>query len=658
MGRRAARRHRGSGHRQDPGHRRARPVSPRDPRRVRLDGGRRPDPRRARTSRCALRGPAGPGTGPRPDLQRQGGPGAVGAPGGRPRSGGPGASARLELPQLLPPGPDRTRRRGRAPGPAGRPRRGRPAPPPARPVAGPAADLPLEPGRRRGLVAGPVRRVHQPGQGRARHAGPGRRVRRLRGCRLRGRVRPGRAGDRATAWPRQPRAGTRGAQGLRPLPGGRAGPGGTSVRARADRRGCPKDRRQGGPTDRRRHRFRPEHQALHARRAGRDRGARRHLRGRRSSPRGPPVPRAGPRLPGLPGRAGAARSARLRGADRRGHRSLPGPAQRPAALPAPVSLPAGRRVPGRERRPDRARGDARADARPARQRDGRGRRRPVDLPLPGRQLRRLRRVRPPVRPGPDPRSGRHAAGTADPPPARGEPPFRWARPDGRQPDHRAERDALRAGQAPRHQARRRAAGGADRLRRPGRRGGHDRRPDPGPDDRAFERRRAPCDGRRRGPRRWCRPRPALVGHRDPLPQAQAPRGDRRPAPRRGHPVHGGRRAVALRDARDPRPRADPPGDRRSAPGHRPRADALGGAVAARRARDPGGRPDGPLRPAPPHRGDPRGRRVGPGRRRPDRWGRARSGATAPSRTRRTGTTRAGRASSRGRSTSWPMARSR
>ena len=53
----------------------------------------------------------------------------------------------------------------------------------------------------------------------------------------------------------------------------------------------------------------------------------------------------------------------------------------------------------------------------------------------------------------------------------------------------------------------------------------------------------------------------LVGVRGPLPQAPPPRGDRRAATRGGHPVQRRRRAVALRDAGDPRPRAEPAGDR-------------------------------------------------------------------------------------------------
>ncbi len=79
--------------------------------------------------------------------------------------------------------------------------------------------------------------------------------------------------------------------------------------------------------------------------------------------------------------------------------------------------------------------------------------------------------------------------------------------------------------------------------------------------------------------RWTR-------RRRPVPQAQAPRGDRRPAARRGHPVHGRRRAVPVRDAGDPRPRAAPARDRRPARRRRARPDDDRRAVAARRARDP------------------------------------------------------------------------
>ena len=53
----------------------------------------------------------------------------------------------------------------------------------------------------------------------------------------------------------------------------------------------------------------------------------------------------------------------------------------------------------------------------------------------------------------------------------------------------------------------------------------------------------------------------LVGRRGPLSQAQAPQRDRRPPARRGDPVHGRGRPVAVRDSRGPRSRAEPAGDR-------------------------------------------------------------------------------------------------
>ncbi len=101
-----------------------------------------------------------------------------------------------------------------------------------------------------------------------------------------------------------------------------------------------------------------------------------------------------PRLPRIPGGARNARRARLRRADQPRHAPVQAEAQRPAPLPAPVPLHPGRRVPGRQHRPDRAHRAARAHAGPTGQRHGRRRRRPVDLPLPRRQLRGLRRVRP------------------------------------------------------------------------------------------------------------------------------------------------------------------------------------------------------------------------------------------------------------------------
>ena len=186
----------------------------------------------------------------------------------------------------------------------------------------------------------------------------------------------------------------------------------------------------------------------------------------------------------------------------------------------------------------------------------------------------------------DPRPDRPSAGPAAASPDRAELPLERERPDDRQPPDRQKPGPLRARQAPADRSARRSAGRAHRLRRPGGRGGRHRRRDPRP--------------RRRGA--------ALVGCRGPLSQAQAPRRDRGSAARRGHPVHGGRRAVAVRDARDPRPRAVPPGDRRRVRRRRPDPDDDRRPVAARRARDPPRRPDGQVRPAPPHRRDPRDRR--------------------------------------------------
>ncbi len=85
---------------------------------------------------------------------------------------------------------------------------------------------------------------------------------------------------------------------------------------------------------------------------------------------------------------GRARRARLRGADRTRHPAVQDPPQRPAPLAAPVPVHPGGRVPGCERRPDRAHRAPGPHAGPPGQRDGGGRRRPVHLPLPRRQLSR------------------------------------------------------------------------------------------------------------------------------------------------------------------------------------------------------------------------------------------------------------------------------
>ena len=165
--------------------------------------------------------------------------------------------------------------------------------------------------------------------------------------------------------------------------------------ARRPRTTRPRSRRP--PTARpaadRRDRRAPMAQLVRRRRPPADRRPEGDLRRRRRRARGPAPDRDRRRLPRLRGRARAARRARLRRADRRRHDTLQDPPEHPAPLAAPVPLHPGRRVPGREHRPDRADRDARPNARPARQRHGRRRRRPVDLPVPGRQLRGLRRVR-------------------------------------------------------------------------------------------------------------------------------------------------------------------------------------------------------------------------------------------------------------------------
>ncbi len=347
------------------------------------------------------------------------------------------------------------------------------------------------------------------------------------------------------------------------------------------------------------------------------------VRRRRRRARGHAPDRARDRLPRLPGRARAPRRARLRRADRGGHPAVQGPPERPASLAAPVPLHPGRRVPGRQRRPDRAHRDARPDARPPRQRDGRRRRRPVDLPLPRRQLRRLHRVRHALLAPADPRPDRPTARPAAAPPDRAELPLDRRHPGQRQPPDRPQPGPLRARQAPPDRARGRRARPAHRLCRPRGRGRRHRRRDPHARRRRRGRRR---ERWRRAARRGRHPQAALVGRRDPLSQAQAPRRDRRPAARRGHPVHGGRRAVAVRGARDPRPRAVPPGDRRRLGRRRPDPDDDRRPVAARRARDPPRRADGQVRPAPPRRRDPRDRRHrraqgGQAHGRPDRRGR-------------------------------------
>ena len=182
-----------------------------------------------------------------------------------------------------------------------------------------------------------------------------------------------------------------------------------------------------------------------------------------------------PDLPRLRGRARAARRPRLRRADRRRRDAVQDPPEHPAPLAAPVPPHPGRRVPGRQRRPDRADRDARPDARPARQRHGRRRRRPVDLPVPRRELRGLRRVRGAVRAAARARPGRDPARSAAAPPDRPELPVGAERADRREPAHRRQRDAVRARQATDDRSTRRRPRRAPRLRRRRGRGGRDRR---------------------------------------------------------------------------------------------------------------------------------------------------------------------------------------
>ena len=232
-----------------------------------------------------------------------------------------------------------------------------------------------------------LRPVHQPGEGRAGRARGLRPVRRGRAGRVRG---PIRELQRAEV-----RLETQGNLGpLRKVRAGVRGPAGARAsRRRPGRRVAGQRRRSRGPAHGRRRRQRAAAVGVPRRGPPEDRQAGRRLRARRRGARGRPAARARPRLPRLRGRARQARRPRLRRADRPRRPAVPDQAQRPAPLAAPVPVHPRRRVPGRERRPDRAHRAPRPHAGPARQRDGRGRRRPVDLPLPRRQLRRLRRVR-------------------------------------------------------------------------------------------------------------------------------------------------------------------------------------------------------------------------------------------------------------------------
>ena len=300
------------------------------------------------------------------------------------------ADVGLQLPQLLPPDPDRERRA--TPGC----RRARTCSTASARCSSCATSAPsLRPRSTTpnwafpGFVA-----VHQPGQGRAGHARRLRRLRRRGAARLRG---------AHTGASTPPSTGSR-----------RRATSGRCARSAAPTPGCAERARRGARRDAGlRPRPRPTRPPT-ARPAGRSPATGRGRMARAGSPpRTTPqidalaatyvvdgaalevvrLTRAGPRLPRLRGRA------RRRGALDFGeqiaarHHAVQDPPEHPAPLAAPVPLHPGRRVPGRQRRPDRADRAARPDAGPARQRHGRRRRRPVDLSLPGRQLRRLRRVR-------------------------------------------------------------------------------------------------------------------------------------------------------------------------------------------------------------------------------------------------------------------------
>ena len=413
----------------------------------------------------------------------------------------------------------------------GRPRRDRPGAPPARPRTRPRPALP-----RRLVGAGPVRPVHQPGQGRAGHArlsststSPRSGRLRERYGPLRGRRRPARAAGQP-----QPARGS----SARSTPGcaSSSGPRRRGDELTDDRRPGPgQGRRSGGPADGRSGPARSS-RAEHFDPAS---GSRSSASPRPTSSTAPPSRSSGsrswpgsigPTRPSWPGAApstSASRSPRVT----RLWKARPNILRR---WQRPVPLHPGRRVPGRQRRPDRADRAARPDARPTRQRHGRRRRRPVDLSLPGRQLRRLRRVRATLLGPPD------------------------ARPDG------ADRPAHRpASGSSRTSARcRKVLTVANRLiAHNGERQEPGQAPVTAPTDRA-----APGRDRRRAPAPRTRPSPSstpsasslaagdgpagLVDRRRPVPQAQAPRRDRGPAARRGHPVH--RRRAACRCSTRPR----------------------------------------------------------------------------------------------------------
>ena len=526
-------------------------------------------PARARAGPRPLRRAAAPRAGPRPDLQRPGREGAQGSArsGARRRRGLPAAG--LELPQLLPPDPDRQRRRRRAQARTRTCSTGSGRSSSCATSGRPAARLP----RRRQqpeLLARPVRRVHQPGEGRARHAGGLRRLRRAR-ARRRSRRGSGRTRRRSTGSRRRGSSARRRTCGARtPTSAARSEPTSaartsasstsTSVEKTADREA----RRTVGGTG----------QALRGQPVQPPSSA----RDRRRSPT--PTSPTAPRSRSCGSASSPSSTARTRRSSSAAASldfgeqiaavtaALQASPECPPPLPAPVPLHPRRRVPGREHRPDRAHRAARPDAGPAGQRHGRRRRRPVDLPLPRRELRRLRRVRPPLLAARRPTTRMARRRPAGAPADRGELPLGRAGPRRRQPADRRQPHPVRA----RTSASSRRAGPASPV---------ELVVCADPEDEA----RAIVDV-------IAAPgRPAVVGHRRALSQAQAPRGDRRPAPRRGHPVHGRRRPVAVRDAGDPRPRAEPPRDRRPDPGRRPRPDdvgrARGGSTRSRSSRSPG-----------------------------------------------------------------------
>ena len=314
-----------------------------------------------------------------------------------------GPPDRQQLPQLLPSRPDRVGRRRRPAGAARRARRHRPVPAAARPPAGPAA-------RSTTLAAA----TPTTGSTSSSHSSTARRTSSSRQTNSTpSSTREREAFESATAATRralerleaQGNLGrcARCAKRVRRLPTQRARRGGRRRVADVRPRGRRQDGRPRSPTDDR------------AATAGRVIASEFH---RPTSPRidaladtyvatAPPSRSSACRELALVYRAYQDELAR-RGALDFGEQiaavdaALQAPPERPPPLPAPVPLRPRRRVPGREHRADRADRAARSDARPARQRHGRRRRRPVDLPLPRRELRRVRRVRPPLLAAPPP----------------------------------------------------------------------------------------------------------------------------------------------------------------------------------------------------------------------------------------------------------------